>query len=122
MSYPTILPFSARVLEEISHERGRQINKHGDQSHLPDGTGDDRHLVRLTELPTYGTLSYVARATTDEHAQRGGTGTVTYADILVEEVFEALSESDPSRLRAELVQVAAVAVQWVETIDKRVAS
>jgi hypothetical protein len=67
MPYPTILPFAAAVLEEISHERGRQINKHGNQSHLPDGTGDDRHLTRNTGLPTYGTLRDVRG-----HPRRGG--------------------------------------------------
>ena len=45
-------------------------------------------------------------------------GEVTYRDILLEEVFEALAESNQARLRAELVQVAAVAVAWVEKIDR----
>ncbi|HYF53037.1 MAG TPA: hypothetical protein VEA41_02135 [Salinarimonas sp.] len=44
---------------------------------------------------------------------------MTYSQILAEEVAEALAESDPMLLRAELVQVAAVAVQWVEAIDRR---
>jgi hypothetical protein len=107
------------MLEEISHERGRQINKHGDQSHLPDGTGDDRRLARDTGLPTYGSLAYIARHATDRSAENGGDGTVTFADILVEEAFEALAESEESALRAELVQVAAVAVQWIQAIDAR---
>jgi hypothetical protein len=119
MPYPTILPFAAAVLEEISHERGRQINKHGNQSHLPDGTGDDRHLTRNTGLPTYGTLAHVATAATDAASEGAGNGTVTFADILVEEVFEALAESNADRLRAELIQTAAVCVQWVQAIDGR---
>ncbi len=39
--------------------------------------------------------------------------------ILLEEVHEALAEDDPTRLRAELLQVAAVAVCWVEAIEQR---
>jgi hypothetical protein len=39
--------------------------------------------------------------------------------ILMEEVYEALAEKDPDRLRAELVQVAAVAVQWIDCINRR---
>lgn len=42
--------------------------------------------------------------------------------ILDEEVAEALAETDPERLRAELVQVAAVAVQWIEALDRRAAT
>jgi hypothetical protein len=34
-------------------------------------------------------------------------------------VAEALAEDDPTLLRAELIQVAAVAVAWVEAIDRR---
>lgn len=119
MSYPTILPFAARVLEEVSHERGRQINKHGDQSHLPDGTGDDRHLLRDVERPTYGTLAYKARSHTDARSESKGDGSVTFADVLLEEVFEAVAESDEIALRKELIQVAAVCVQWVQAIDGR---
>ncbi len=42
-----------------------------------------------------------------------------WRDILLEEVFEALAEEEPKELRKELVQVAAVAAQWVEAIDRR---
>lgn len=41
--------------------------------------------------------------------------------ILKEEVSEALAEKDLDKLRTELIQVAAVAVSWVEDIDKRIA-
>jgi hypothetical protein len=46
-------------------------------------------------------------------------GRVTWRHILTEEVYEAFAESDPTKLRAELVQVAAVAVQWIQAIDRR---
>lgn len=45
-----------------------------------------------------------------------------YDAILLEEVYEAIEESwggERERLRTELVQVAAVAVAWIESIDKR---
>ena len=45
-------------------------------------------------------------------------GQCTWLHILREEVFEAFAEDDPAKLRAELIQVAAVAVQWVEAIDR----
>jgi hypothetical protein len=43
----------------------------------------------------------------------------SWLTILLEEVFEAAGEEDISRLRTELVQVAAVAVAWIEDIDSR---
>lgn len=58
----------------------------------------------------------VAREIAALAAEHGG---LTWRHILAEEMFEALAESDPAKLRAELVQVAAVAVQWVEAIDRR---
>lgn len=94
------------VLERVSDERGRQYRKHGDQRHLPNGTGRWIDGVHARE----------ARTLTDQHA---ADGTVTFADILREEVFEALAESDDAALLEELVQVAAVAVQWVEAIVAR---
>ena len=33
-------------------------------------------------------------------------------------VGEAFAESDPDKLRTELIQVAAVAVAWIESIDR----
>ncbi|MEU4513245.1 hypothetical protein AB0G05_27425 [Nonomuraea wenchangensis] len=42
--------------------------------------------------------------------------------ILLEEVYEALGESDPAALSAELLQVAAVAVQWRRALSRRQAA
>lgn len=62
-----------------------------------------------------------------EHAFKTGRG--SWAHILIEEVAESVSAAagydyEPSAvglaaLRAELVQVAAVAVKWVEHLDKQ---
>ena len=111
---------------ELAEERTRQTAKHGDQSHLPDGTGaalwlsmdDDyirRHGIRRDNLAAW------AKARTDEASQASGDGSITFEHILTEEWAEAIAESDPVALRAELVQAAAVAVQWVEAIDLRAA-
>ena len=114
------------VVLELAEERTRQTAKHGDQSHLPDGTGaalwlsmdDDyirRHGIRRDNLAAW------AKARTDEASQASGDGSITFEHILTEEWAEAIAESDPDALRAELVQVAAVAVQWIEAIDLRAA-
>lgn len=92
------------VLQEILNERDRQDRKWGEQNH-PNGTGS--HSRELADQ---------ARDECDD-AFKAGQG--TWRHVLLEEVYEAFAESDPRRLREELVQVAAVATAWVEAIDRR---
>ena len=103
------------VLLEVAAERVRQAKKWGEQNH-PNGTGPSK-------LPMpYGSGSWSAAVAAEslklitECASQ--IGQCTWLHILREEVFEAFAEKDPAKLRAELVQVAAVAVQWVEAIDR----
>lgn len=94
-----------RVLFEVFNERRRQEKKWGEQNH-PDGSGG-----REWEL-----AARVAKRDCDtEHKEGKGT----FLSILKEEVFEAFAEKDPLLLRAELIQVAAVACNWVEAIDRK---
>lgn len=93
------------VLHEISAERERQNVKWGVQDH-PDGTGGD--LAKSLRQSSIATCEIAA-----------AEGRLTWRDIMREEVAEAYAETDPALLRAELVQVAAVAVAWIECIDRR---
>jgi hypothetical protein len=93
-------------------ERARQDAKWGEQNH-PNGTGDEPGSRLRAKQADH------AREVCQKHA---ADGTVTWLDILREELAEAFAESDPVNLRSELIQVAAVAVAWVEAIDRRVAS
>lgn len=99
------------VLHEVHDERLRQDEKWGEQNH-PDGTGPD---VVLLGNPM-AELANLMRTATNNAAD---DGRLTWAHILLEEVFEALAEEDPARLRTELIQVAAVATAHVEAIDRR---
>ncbi len=101
------------VLREIVDERCRQYLKWGEQNH-PNGTGPHIHPLR-----GYGSFESLTKLFQRETNDKTKSGTVTFADILLEEVFEALAETDPAKLRTELIQVAAVAAQWVEAIDRR---
>jgi hypothetical protein len=93
----------ADVVCEVIEERKRQHAKWGEQD-FANGTGPDfRASARV-------------RRENCEYAHRHGG--LTYLHILDEEVYEAFAESDPVKLRAELIQVAAVAVQWVEKLDR----
>ena len=105
MTEPRSFPI-ADVLSEVLDERIRQNAKWGEQNH-PDGTrrnGDEDHWAAYFKNQT-------DQAATD--------GAVTWRDILNEECAEAYAETDPAKLRAELIQVAAVCVQWVQAIDRR---
>jgi hypothetical protein len=93
---------AAEFLAEVS----RSVRKHGTTDvGIPDGTGE-----------IWAENATMAKALTDSHA---ADGTLTWVDILREEVFEAFAETDPALLRAELVQVGAMAAKWIESIDGR---
>lgn len=93
------------ALENVGRELLRQHRKWGEQNH-PDGTGQ-----------TYAAaVREAARQATDKAA---AAGNLTWRLILLEEVWEALAETDEDLLARELEQVAAVAVQWRTTITRR---
>jgi hypothetical protein len=98
------------VLDDIAAERARQDAKWGEQNHR-DGTGAAYSLAEVSELDVR-----FARTRCDRAFERGAG---SWEHILYEEFCEAIAEDDPARLRAELVQVAAVAVHWIESIDAR---
>lgn len=103
----TINPDTAysRVHGDVARERNAQDAKWGEQNH-PDGTGGPGRVANADD----------ARTWTNFHAAEH---TLAWADILEEEVAEALAEEDAVKLRAELIQVAAVAMAWIEAIDRR---
>ena len=117
----------SRVLGDIVLERRRQLAKHGDEAHLPDGTGPDV-LIPLGGIPMTEDLVTAAAADIAEWAKDrcqaatrndGGDGSITYEHILTEEWAEVITEADPVKLRAELVQLITVGVAWVMNIDGR---
>ena len=112
------------IAQEVLAERDRQDTKWGEQNH-PDGTGPRVHsLSRLRhpgaephlDVTLASDLAQAAKVATDTAADEG---VLSWSDILLEEVFEALAEDDLDKLRNELIQTAAVAQQWVQAIDRR---
>lgn len=96
---------AAHVLVEVEGERLRQLFKWGVQNHPHGsiGTSDDRAAADRAKA----------------RCQANGPGEDNWRDILDEEVAEAYAALTDAELRAELVQVAAVCVAWIETIDRR---
>lgn len=94
-----------QLAAEILAERHRQLAKFGDQRH-PDGTSG-HNFKREADA---------ARRSCQRAARNE---TVTWFHILREEFWEAMAETDQTKLRAELVQCAAVIAAWISDIDRR---
>jgi hypothetical protein len=108
-------PFGTCItLMNVGMERSRQFAKWGPQHH-PDGTGSCLPFQLVGGL-SYGLMEKRARDNCNLNAEYHDG---TWADILLEEVFESLAEENLTLLRKELTQVAAVAVAWIEDIDSR---
>lgn len=105
--YPTLFttPGVKDFAEAVDAERQNQIAKWGDQHH-PDGTGALSQVLEADKA-RQGCKNAFAR------------GDGTWMHVLIEEVFEAFAEEDPVKVRAELVQVAAVCAAWIADIDSR---
>lgn len=92
------------VLADVRNERWRQEAKY--PANYVDGTGGEYAAAICVILRDLCSRSFEV-------------GKCTFAQVLVEELCEALAERDPEKLRAELIQVAAVACKWVEALDAR---
>lgn len=96
------------VLTQVHYERTLQDEKWGEQNHPflpPNGTD---WLLRSDYL-------WNAEGWKVRNEYRQASGQLAWEGILLEEVFEALSEEDPVKREQELIQVAAVAVAIVES-------
>jgi hypothetical protein len=101
-----------KVCREVFHETDAQLKKWGVQDHpvLPAVRPLFPTEVNL-DLRTGEELATLFRNKTEERAK---DGSLTYWDILFEEVFEATAETiDLEKLETELIQSAAVIVSMV---------
>lgn len=104
---------TARVLSQVAEERRRQDEKWGPQDHpLVGGPFPEARRSQWARQADFWKKANDARVIS------GQTG---FDGILLEEVYEALCEEEYDKARAELVQVAAVAVGMIEAIDRKVA-
>ena len=107
------------LLDDIERERHRQEQKFPGQV-LPASPAqlwphfDELRAARHLEIPSEAR----AKQLCDTAAKRGH---LTHGEVLSEEHSEAqaaAARKDPVALREELVQVAAVAIRWIQAIDR----
>ena len=94
------------IFDQIAAERKRQDEKWGEQNHTMLGDFFDAEAI-LEKCKLY-------KAVNDSGEDP------CWFPILLEEVYEAFAETDPVRQREEMVQVAAVAVQIIEALDRQI--
>lgn len=100
-----------KALAAIQAECQRQQEKWGQQnwpSLLEVEPDKICHEYKIAKEATYKQVVETAYA----------NGTLTWADILMEEIAEAISTTNPEDLKTELTQCAAVIVSWIESIDR----
>lgn len=93
------------IEQEVKEECDRQLEKWGVQNHK-NGTG----------FQVYKDLANDCKKICD---LRNKHSMERWNYILLEEVYEALAEEDPEKLRKELIQCAAVIHTWIACIDRR---
>jgi hypothetical protein len=92
------------VAGQVVQEVNRQEALWGEQNHpLHPGDGEGYRLQHAYQATHYQSLN----------SYRATRGQLAWDGILLEEVFEALTEVDPEKREVELTQVAAVAVSMI---------
>lgn len=101
------MPGANETFDDIKFELVRQHSLWGTQDHPS---------VPKAGEPTFFMPAEATAKLQCEFARRHGR--MTWAHILVEEVAEAANAPTPDLMIEELVQVAAVAVSWIDSIKR----
>lgn len=129
-----VAPHIGEAVADVLVERIRQDGIWGVQNH-PAGTGYEVAIplggartssgwppYRLEVVDGQVTVFTDARFLADMFRarckQRTSEGAVTWADILLEEVFELLAETGPVEVYTEAIQVSAVAAAMAQSVDR----
>lgn len=101
------------ILEEIKKERVRQHEKHGEQnipSWHPDIKDPEKQLQILRLMS-----EEIIKQRVDTEAK---SNTKNWSSIALEEFIEAVAAPTDYQRRSEIIQCAAVLVQWIECLDR----
>lgn len=94
------------IFDDVAAERKRQDAKWGEQN----------HLSVVVDMLGYSVDDEVSAKAQCDLATK--MGNLTWGHIACEELAEALNAANDTDRRAELVQLAAVVVAWIECIDR----
>jgi hypothetical protein len=103
------------VLELVRQERQAQERRYGKTNHrLVSGTGPETRWL----LPyTFDSAEQIQKQVRYDYEDWEADGSLpTWAHLVREEIAEAFQEPDGPELIAELIQVAALCVSWVERL------
>lgn len=106
---------NTELLHKVGEEMGRQVAKWGHPDHLSYFLPD---VFDVCGAQGIDLSTEFAKALCDE---RLGAAECSWQDILNEEVMEARDEAitgNTEALKVELVQIAAVALSWIESIER----
>jgi len=109
------------IVDEILQERKRQDEKWGEQTHPcldktllnRKGSCTPERMCENYEMPSENRAKFMC-----DNSFKNETG--TYAHIALEEFSEVISEFDIKKRRIELVQLTAVCLAWIESIDRQI--
>lgn len=107
-------PVRDAVWAAVLTERARQEALWGEQNHPSQGGG-------LRPADWHEQYALNAAKWKSINAERVHYGQLGWDGILLEEIYEALAEADPEKLRIELVQSMAVILNWLECVERRAA-
>lgn len=103
---PDIRTPRQKILDAINAERDRQLEKWGVQHH---------------PLSKFGhtAAGLLAKSFKEENDREAVAGTLTWENIFLEELYEALAEEEKEKIVGELVQLAAVVVAVIEDLSTK---
>jgi len=99
-----------KIFEEIRAERKRQDEKFGEQNHL-----------MLGKFYSPESCEGIAKLHKEVNRFKAGlrNDCFSWLTILLEEVYEVFAETDPKKQREEMIQVAAVAVNIIQCLERK---
>lgn len=111
------------IWSAVLAERGRQEALWGEQNH-PDRMPNEENHWRIKFMhEAEGWKALNATRVNMLNLEGASSGqNCAWDGILLEEVYEALAEEDPEKLRTELIQSMAVILNWLECIGRRAAA
>lgn len=109
------------LIELILKERWRQEELWGEQTHpcLNESIKTDdleefgKLMTKHYNLPDENTAKFMCESSFKE-------GLGTYAHIALEEFIEVVSEPNIERRKIELIQLTAVCIGWLESIERQI--